>query len=237
METPDPAIVFHLPSPPLSIDSRVPLMQLKGVSFAYSPRGAKVIDNIDFSIYAGDRVCFLGPNGSGKSTLMNLLGGKRTPTRGEITTAPSVKVGYFCQHTTENLDQEMTPLRLMEEAYPGRKGEIRSYLGRYGLGSELALRKIGELSGGQKTRVELARISFAEPHVLLLDEPTNHLDLDTIDALIEAVAEFKGAVVFVSHNQHMLLSLESVMYEVKKGKVPVFEGSFEDQIMLAAPKA
>ena len=237
-EAPDPAIVFHLPPPSnLSVDSRVPLMQLKGVSFAYSRRGPNVIDNIDFSLYPGDRVCFLGPNGSGKSTLMNLLGGTTKPTKGEISTAPSVKVGYFCQHTTENLDPNLSALEYMENAYPGRKGEIRSYLGRYGLGSELALRRIGELSGGQKTRVELAKISFGEPHVLMLDEPTNHLDLDTIDALIEAVAEFKGAVVLVSHNQHMLLSLESVMYQVKNGKVPVFEGSLEDRIVLAAPKA
>mmetsp|Transcript_24420 Transcript_24420/g.38036 ORF Transcript_24420/g.38036 Transcript_24420/m.38036 type:complete len:642 (-) Transcript_24420:147-2072(-) len=235
-EAPDPAIVFHLPAPPpLSIDSRVSLMQLKNVSFSYQRNGPNVIDNIDFSLYPGDRVSFLGPNGSGKSTLMNLLGGVTKPTKGEVIFSPSVKLGYFCQHTTENLEASLSPLQYMEQSYPNAKtSEIRSYLGRYGLASELATRHIGELSGGQKTRAELAKITFCEPHILLLDEPTNHLDLDTIDALIEALSEFKGAIVFVSHNQHMLLSLESVMYEVKKGKVLIFEGSLEDRIQLAA---
>jgi ATPase subunit of ABC transporter with duplicated ATPase domains len=237
-EAPDPAIVFHLLAPPpLLIDSRVPLMQLKKVCFSYGPKAPTVIDSVDFSLYPGDRVSLLGPNGCGKSTLMNLLGGKTKPTKGEISFAPSVVLGFFCQHTTENLDPSLTPLKYLEEVYPNAKtSEIRSYLGRYGLGSELALRRIGDLSGGQKTRVELARVSFCAPHVLLLDEPTNHLDLDTIDALIESLSEFKGAVVFVSHNQHMLLSLESVMYEIKKGKVSTFDGSLEDRIALAGPK-
>ena len=238
-EAPDPAIVFHLPPPPpLSIDSRVSLMQLKNVSYLYNPRkGPNVVDSVDFSLYPGNRVSLLGPNGSGKSTFMNLLGGKTKPTKGEITIAPSVKLGYFSQHTTENLEASLSPLQYMEQSHPNAKTQdIRSYLGRYGLGSELALRAIRELSGGQKTRVELAKITFNAPHVLLLDEPTNHLDLDTIDALIEALSDFKGAIVFVSHNQHLLLSLESVMYEVKNGKVLVFEGSLEDRIAIAAPK-
>mmetsp|Transcript_44776 Transcript_44776/g.62741 ORF Transcript_44776/g.62741 Transcript_44776/m.62741 type:complete len:652 (+) Transcript_44776:124-2079(+) len=235
-EQPDPPVTFHFFSPPVAsgMDARTPVIQFRKVSFSYG-RGKeekKLFENVDFSVYPTSKICILGPNGSGKSTFLNILAGKLKPRRGEAVISPGIRVGYFCQHTAENLDLSKSPIEYLAEKYPQTKiQDLRGYLGRFGVGSDIALRKMADLSGGQKSRVELACVTFAEPQVLVLDEPTNHLDLDTIDALIDALGEYKGAIIFVTHNQHMLLSFATnECYELRRGTFSRVESSVEAKL-------
>jgi len=166
-----------------------------------------LLQNVNVRIDKDSRIGCLGANGSGKSTLIKIILNELKPVTGMVTTNSTMRTSLFAQHHLNSLNLSFTPLQQLQELYPGSKEtDCRSLLARYGLPSEQATMQIGDLSGGQKSRLAFAIITWREPHLLVLDEPTNHLDMETIDDLINAVAEYKGAVLAVSHDQFFFIA-------------------------------
>jgi len=192
-----------------------------------------LLSNVDFQVTSKSRIALLGRNGCGKSTLIKLMVGQLRPNRGgECLVDGSAKIEYVAQHQLEQLDGLGTPLSTMLEKFPGNGSNqytqsMRSHLARFGLGGEvLPVQKIHTLSGGQKCRVCLAAAMYRRPHLLILDEPTNHLDMETTDALVEAIKNFQGGVVVVSHDQHLLATACEELWAIHKGEVQRWDDSF-----------
>ncbi|HEY0270664.1 MAG TPA: ATP-binding cassette domain-containing protein, partial [Sphingomonas sp.] len=152
---------------------------------------------------------------------------------GEMTTASKMTVGYFTQYQVEELDPDDTPVdhmgRMMKGATPGA---VRNHLGRFGFSGDKAVTKTGKLSGGERARLALALVTHAAPHLLILDEPTNHLDVDTREALVQALADYRGAVVVVSHDRHMLELVADRLLLVDNGTAKEFDGTIDDYAKL-----
>ncbi len=166
---------------------------------------------------------------AGKSTLLNLISGNLQPVKGHISRNPKVRMATFSQHHVDGLDLALTPLQLMMKSYAGLKEpEARSHLSSFGVAAELAGQPMYTLSGGQKSRVAFAKLTFTKPHILLLDEPSNHLDIDAVDALIEGLATFKGGVLMVSHDQFLIESTVDELWMCEDGSITPFHGSFEE---------
>lgn len=189
-------------------------------------RGPHLLNDVTLNVECRSRIGILGANGAGKSTLLALLSGALQPASGEVKRHHNLKVAQFTQHHVDQLNLDQTPIEHMASTYPGTKtASIRSHLGAFGLGGALATRPIGTLSGGQKSRVVFATVTFTNPHILILDEPTNHLDFDAQEALQDALAAFDGGVILVSHSQSLISSVCTQLYEVRRGFVkPVPEG-------------
>ncbi|KAF4977468.1 hypothetical protein FZEAL_6032 [Fusarium zealandicum] len=205
----DRPVVINLPEPP---DLRFPgaLISLEKVAFRYSTKTPLVVQDITLSIGMGDRVGVLGLNGAGKSTLIKLLVGETRPTSGVITTHPRLKLGYYSQHAVDALqalghsEPGLTALALLTREVEGEltEGDLRGLLGQLGLPGRIASDvPLSKLSGGQVVRCELARLLWRRPHCLVLDEVTTHLDYETVTALREALRDWEGAVILVSHDR------------------------------------
>jgi ATP-binding cassette subfamily F protein 3 len=204
-----------------------PLLTLENVKLGYD--GRAVLGNLNLRLDSDDRVALLGANGNGKSTLIKLLAGRLAPLAGEVIKSGKLKVGYFAQHQAEELDLDATPLiELGRRRRHDSEQHLRSHLGRFGFGQQRAETKIAVLSGGEKARLLFALMTSHRPHLLLLDEPTNHLDVASRQALIEALAEFSGAVVIVSHDHHVLELVADRLWLVADGNVSAFDGDIED---------
>ena len=176
-----------------------------------------------------DRIALLGANGNGKTTFIKLLAGMLRPMAGEVVKSPRLLVGYFSQQLTEQLDPSASPIESLVRLRPHDTPErMRTYLGRFGFTNDMALGRIGSLSGGERARLVFAQIAASEPHVLLLDEPTNHLDIVSRDALVEAINEFDGAVVIVSHDPHLIALTVDRFWLVSGSRVASFEGDMAD---------
>ncbi|SEP88336.1 ATP-binding cassette, subfamily F, member 3 [Ectothiorhodospira magna] len=204
-----------------------PLLQLDHVAGGYG--ADPVIQGVNVSLHPGARLGLLGPNGAGKSTLIRILAGELSPLSGQRESSPDLAVGYFAQHQLEQLDPQASPLlhmqRLDERA---REQELRDFLGGFGFVGDQALAPVAPFSGGEKARLVLALLVWQRPNLLLLDEPTNHLDMDMRHALEQALQEFTGAVVLVSHDRHMLRSVCDDFWLVAEGRVTPFEGDLDD---------
>ena len=173
---------------------------MNNVSFYYD-KNIKILENINFSVDATRHIALVGRNGGGKSSMMKLFIGEIKPISGDVITDRQIRFGYFNQHTIENLPLEMNIIDYLKDKFNQfKEQEIRQYLGKIGLKSHEHTLKFKNLSGGQKIRVALVELQMMQPHVLLLDEPTNHLDIDTIESLKNAINDFNGGVVIITHN-------------------------------------
>lgn len=234
----DAPIVFRFPkldSPPPS-----PLVQLDDVDFAYTNkegvRLAPTLQGVTFNLNTDGRVAIVGPNGAGKTTLLKVITGQLDPTRGQATLNSRLRVAYFSQHHVDGLNNNSTdpllnrtPVEWLASKYPGRlEEEYRRQLGSFGLSGPLALQAIGTLSGGQKSRLVFAGLALLTPHLLILDEPTNHLDIDSIDALIDAIKVFNGAVIAVSHDKRFVDLIAKEIWVCANTRVNQYEGSIHD---------
>ncbi|KAL0291530.1 UNVERIFIED_CONTAM: ABC transporter F family member 4 [Sesamum calycinum] len=231
----DYTVEFHFPEP---TELTPPLLQLIEVSFSYPGRNDFRLSNVDVGIDMGTRVAIVGPNGAGKSTLLNLLAGDIVPTEGEVRKSQKLRIGRYSQHFVDLLTMDETPVQYLLRLHPDQEGlskqeAVRAKLGKFGLPSHNHLTPITKLSGGQKARVVFTSISMSKPHILLLDEPTNHLDMQSIDALADALDEFTGGVVLVSHDSRLISRVcedeeKSEIWVVENGTVEAFPGSFEE---------
>ena len=222
----DEKITFNFPSPELLAS---PIETLDQVSVGY-PGGPIVLHKLDLRLDMEDRIALLGQNGNGKSTFIRLISQKLEPREGKLKKTPKLKVGYFSQDQEEGLDFEATPYDHMSVAMgPGvPEPKVRAQLGRFGFSRERGNLKVGLMSGGEKTRLLLALATRNAPHLLLLDEPTNHLDMDARESLIEAINDFEGAVVLVSHDTHLVKMVADQLWLVEGGTVKPFEGDIDE---------
>lgn len=227
IEEEDPDYLFRFPDP-AGGPVPPPVLSFNDVDFAY-PGGPTLFRGLNFGLDLDSRFAIVGPNGIGKSTLLGLIYGTLEATKGVITRSPKVRMATFSQHHVDGLDLALTPLQVMLRAFPLVKDqELRSHLGSFGVGGTLALQPMYTLSGGQKSRVALAKITWTKPHILLLDEPSNHLDMDAVDALISGLALFKGGVLMVSHDQYLIESTVDELWMCEGGAVQPFHGTFEE---------
>uniref|UniRef100_A0ACD5Y6T4 Uncharacterized protein n=1 Tax=Avena sativa TaxID=4498 RepID=A0ACD5Y6T4_AVESA len=231
----DYKVEFHFPEPTLLTP---PLLQLIDVGFSYPGRPDFKLSDVDVGIDMGTRVAIVGPNGAGKSTLLNLLAGDLTPAEGEARRSQKLRIGRYSQHFVDLLTMEENAVQYLLRLHPDQEGmskaeAVRAKLGKFGLPGHNHLTPIVKLSGGQKARVVFTSISMSHPHILLLDEPTNHLDMQSIDALADALDEFTGGVVLVSHDSRLISRVcedeqKSQIWVVEDGTVEKYDGSFED---------
>ena len=204
-----------------------PLLKMEKVSAGYGDR--IILDSIKLNLVPGSRIGLLGRNGAGKSTLIKLLAGELNPVSGEIGLAKGIKLGYFAQHQLEFLRADESPIQHLARLAPQEmEQKLRDYLGGFGFQGDKVTENTARFSGGEKARLVLALIVWQRPNLLLLDEPTNHLDLDMRQALTEALIEFEGALVVVSHDRHLIRSTTDDLYLVHGGKVEPFDGDLED---------
>ncbi len=204
-----------------------PLFNADRVALGYD--GTPVLRDLSFRIDPEDRVALLGPNGNGKSTLIKLLAGRLQPLSGETSKARKLKVGYFAQHQTDELDIEATPFIELSRRRPrDTPVVVRGQLGRFGFSQALADARIATLSGGEKARLLFALMTADKPHILLLDEPTNHLDVASREALVQALNAYPGAVILVSHDPHVLELTADRLWLVADGTVSPFDGDLAD---------
>ena len=216
---------FHLPQPLKQLPS--PLMRFEDVAIGYAA-DAPVLQGLNLRIDQDDRIALLGQNGNGKSTFAKLIAGKLTPLSGQVFGARRVDVGYFAQHQLDELNPLATPydhmLKLMPEATEAQR---RTRLGTYGFSADKADTKCAKLSGGEKARLLLALAAFHAPHLLILDEPTNHLDVDSRQALVQALAEYDGAVILISHDRHLIEACADRLWVVRGGTVRSYDGDMD----------
>jgi ATP-binding cassette, subfamily F, member 3 len=221
----DPTLSFAFPSPDAL---KPPLVTLDLASVGYAP-GEPVLQRLNLRIDPDDRIALLGRNGNGKTTLARLLAAQLTPMEGAMAASAKMRVGYFTQYQVEELDGEDTPLEHMTRAMKGATpGAVRAQLGRFGFSGQKATTKVGKLSGGERARLALALITREAPHMLILDEPTNHLDVDAREALVQALNDYDGTVVLVSHDRHMLELTADRLVLVDSGTAKEFSGSIDD---------
>ena len=204
-----------------------PLLRMEKVSAGYGER--VILDSIKLNLVPGSRIGLLGRNGAGKSTLIKLLAEEIKPLQGDIGLAKGIKLGYFAQHQLEYLRADESPLQHLARIAPKEsEQQLRDYLGGFGFRGDKVTEQTARFSGGEKARLVLALVVWQRPNLLLLDEPTNHLDLDMRQALTEALIDFEGALVVVSHDRHLLRSTTDDLYLVHDGKVEAFDGDLED---------
>lgn len=220
----DPACVFMFPNPE---KLSPPVCRLDEAKLGYYAK--VVLSGVNINIDLETRIALIGPNGAGKSTLVKSLTGDLELIDGYRYLHNRLRIGMFTQHHMDLLDLRLSAVEQLSQRYPLEQAEkFRSHLGSFGISGNLALRPMYLLSGGQKSRVSFAMITWEKPHILLLDEPTNHLDFDAINALIVALNNFEGGLVVVSHDEYFLSAVCDRLYIVNKQKVKVFEGGLAD---------
>ncbi|MGV8930769.1 MAG: ABC-F family ATP-binding cassette domain-containing protein [Luteimonas sp.] len=188
-----------------------------------------ILHNVGFGLEAGDRIGLLGPNGAGKSTLVKTLVGELPLLAGERYAHPDLRIGYFAQHTVESLVAGTSPIDHLRELSPNVAiQELRNFLGKWSFPGDRAFENINGFSGGERARLALALTAWLQPNVLLLDEPTNHLDLEMREALAEALSDFAGAIVLVSHDRHLIGLVSDTFWRVAEGEVKPFDGDLDE---------
>ena len=204
-----------------------PLINMENVSVGYGEK--TILSKLNLSIERDDKIALLGKNGNGKSTFAKLLSGRLKAKDGEMRLTPKLKVGYFAQHQAEELPLDITALEYMQSLMPEQnETQIRSYLAKFGIEQEKSLRKIQVLSGGEKSRLLFAVMSLQEPELLILDEPTNHLDIESRESLIDALNEYNGAVILITHDLHLVEFVADDLWLVSRGRCQAYDGDIDD---------
>ena len=193
-----------------------------------------LLSGAEFNIQRGDKVAIIGPNGSGKTTLLRALLSAQQPVMGRISWGRGVKRSYYDQGS-DHLDQSLTVMDTMWKAYPRMyETPLRTALGAMGLTGEDAYRLVGQLSGGERARLKLAMICLAGSNVLVLDEPTNHLDLPSKEVLQQALSEYEGTLIIVSHDRYLLDRVPNRIFAIENGKLTQYKGGYGDYIKTRA---
>jgi len=221
----DRVTAFEFPEPQ---ELRSPLITLDHIDAGYEP-GKPILKKLNLRIDMDDRIALLGANGNGKSTLVKLLSGRLPELAGDIVKSGKLKVGYFAQFQTDELDVTKTPYHIMQDVMIGmHESRVRAALGRFGFDKDKADTLVGSCSGGEKARLLFCLMSYDAPHILLLDEPTNHLDIDAREALTQAINNYTGAVILVSHDPHLVENVCDRLWLVADGTCVPYEGDLED---------
>ncbi len=216
-------VVFTFPEPE---ELSPPIINMDGAAVGYG--GPPVLRRLSLRIDQDDRIALLGRNGEGKSTLSKLLAGKLEACEGRIHRSNKLRIGYFAQHQVDELHIDETPLQHVQRLRPAeQQARLRARLAGFGLMADQAETPVGRLSGGQKARLSLLLATIDAPHLLILDEPTNHLDIESREALVNALTEYSGAVILVSHDMHLLSLVADRLWLVKGGAVTPFNEDLE----------
>ena len=232
IEIPPEEKTIHFSFPQPKASGRI-VAEFEGVAKAYQKNGTRkeVFRDVSFMIDRGDRIALVGVNGAGKSTLIKLLAGTEPLSNGQFRLGHKVESDYFAQDQYKELDQDARIIDDLGDASPASgETELRSLLGCFLFSDEDVFKKIGVLSGGERGRYALLRLLLHPANFLLLDEPTNHLDLRAKDVLLNALMEYTGTVVFVSHDRYFIDKLATRVFEVGDGKVEIFPGNYEDYL-------
>lgn len=221
----DPQFAFSFPEPDSVSGSFIELVDCE---FGYKT-GSSLFKGVNMGIDESSRIVLVGANGAGKSTFMSVCMGKLEPRMGTVVRNKKIRIAHFAQHHLESLTPQLSSLEFLRTKYPHIEDQhLRAHLGKMGLSGDRALQPVYTLSGGQKSRLALAWITFQKPHLLLLDEPTNHLDIDTVNALIEALLAFSGGLLIISHDEYFITSLCDDIYVCEDEAVKKFDGDFEE---------
>ena len=216
-------VVFTFPKPE---ELAPPIINLDGAAVGYG--GPPVLRRLNLRIDQDDRIALLGKNGEGKSTLSKLLAGKLQASEGKLNRSSKLRIGYFAQHQVDELHLDETPLQHIMRLRPMEgQPKLRARLAGFGLMADQADTVVARLSGGQKARLSLLLATIDAPHLLILDEPTNHLDIESREALVEALTEYPGAVILVSHDMHLLGLVADRLWLVKDGSVVPYTEDLE----------
>ena len=219
-------ILFDFPPAPRSGED---VVSLKKVDKRYGER--IVYESLDFMVRRKERWCVMGVNGAGKSTLLKLVTGTLQPDRGVVTLGNSVKMGYFAQHAMDLLKADQSVFETLEEAFPqAGQGSLRTLAGCFGFSGDDTEKKCRILSGGEKARLVMAKMLYDPPNFLVLDEPTNHLDITTKEMLITALAQYEGAMLFVSHDRHFLAALSNRVLEITPDGAHLYSGGYTEYV-------
>ncbi|EGE55254.1 UNVERIFIED_ORG: ATP-binding cassette subfamily F protein 3 [Rhizobium esperanzae] len=205
-----------------------PIVAVQGGAVGYQP-GKPILKNLNLRIDNDDRIALLGSNGNGKSTFAKFISGRLAPESGEVKLAPSLKIGFFAQHQLDDLIPEQSAVEHVRRLMPGDpEAKVRARVAQMGLATEKMATAAKDLSGGEKARLLMGLAAFHAPNLLILDEPTNHLDIDSRRALIEALNDYDGAVILISHDRHLIEATVDRLWLVNGGTVTAFEGDMDE---------
>lgn len=204
------------------------IADLKELDCGYSENDI-ILKKVNMMLIAGDRIGLLGRNGQGKSTLIKTLCSVLKPVHGTVTLGKGIKIGYFAQHELDQLSGQMSALdHLRAIDHNAKEKDLRTFLGSFSFSGDKATQKVEDMSGGEQARLALAIVAYQKPNLLLLDEPTNHLDLDMREALSLALSTYKGALILVSHDRHLLEAIADKLWLIDDGNVSEFNGDLND---------
>ena len=226
-------VQFEFQTPPRSGED---VVNLRGVHKGYGAQ--RIYEGLDFLVRRRERWCVLGANGAGKSTLLKLVAGDTKPDEGVVNIGASVRMGYFAQHSMDLLDGEETIFESLERSFPqAGQGQLRTLAGCFGFSLDDVEKPCRVLSGGEKARLVMAKMLFDPPNLLVLDEPTNHLDMATKEMLVEALKDFEGTMLFVSHDRHFLAALSNRVLELAPDGVHQYGGGYTEYVARTGQEA
>ncbi|MBI1197183.1 MAG: ATP-binding cassette domain-containing protein [Phenylobacterium sp.] len=225
---------FVLPSPERPLAP--PLLRLEGAAVGYG--GPPILKRLDLRLDIDDRIGLLGVNGAGKSTFAKLVAGALTTEAGKLHRSPRLKVGWFHQHQIEAMDPDDTPLEIIRRIMPEEtEAKRRARLAQFGLGHEKVETTVANLSGGERARLLLNLVALEAPHLLILDEPTNHLDIDSRRALLEALNDYEGAVILITHDRSLMELVADRLWLAADGTITPFDGDMDDYAAFVLDRA